>query len=84
MAANVFSIPSTRARPATITIFANDTTEANDADSNTSNQPSPKKRPRIVIVEAPESIAHLYLPTSIVASVLCRSCLNCTLMQRTR
>ena len=64
MAENVFSIPSTRARPAAITILANDTTEANNTGYDTSDQPSPKKRPRIEIVEAPESIAQSYWPDS--------------------
>jgi hypothetical protein len=65
-AANVFSIPSTRARPgAAITINANnDTTDSIEADCNASVQPSPKKRPRIEIVEEPESISQLYWPDS--------------------
>ena len=60
-AANVFSIPSTRARPAAITILANDTTEG---DCDTSDQPSPKKRPRTEKVDEPEPIAQMYWPDS--------------------
>jgi hypothetical protein len=56
-AANVFSIPSTGARPAVITILDSNTTEANNAAFNTSDQPSPKKRPRIEIVEAIEYLS---------------------------